>query len=192
VTEASGTTPLDPDESEELIPTHITTNGELDAWENQNILQAAQWLAAGTRGSLLTDTFVRELHRRMFDQTWRWAGRYRRSAKNIGIDWTQIPAAVHELCLNAKVWFEQTVFPVRQAAARMHHRLVQIHAFPNGNGRHARLFTDAVLQQRTEAPFEWGRGDPHAHGSVRDAYLAALRAADGGNFEALFKFLDCE
>ena len=186
-----GTTPLDPDESEGLLPRHITTRGELDEWENQNILQAAQWLAGRRRTDLLTDHFVRELHRRMFDETWAWAGAYRRSDKNIGLHWPEIPPAVRNLCEDATTWFAKSVFPTRQAAARLHHRFVAIHCFPNGNGRHARLYTDAVLDSMEQVPFEWGRSDLHARGSARDAYLAALRAADAGDYQELFKFLGC-
>jgi Fic-DOC domain mobile mystery protein B len=185
-----GTTPLDPDEAEALLPGHITTRGELDTWENQNILQATKWLAR-RRGGVLTDAFVCRLHRRMFDETWSWAGRYRLSDKNTGAHWPQIPSAVRDLCEDARVWFANAVFPARQAAARLHHCLVAIHCFPDGNGRHARLYTDTVLASVGEPPFGWGHADLHVSGSVRDAYLSALRTADGGDYRELFKFLGC-
>lgn len=187
----TGTPPLDPDEAEALLPKHITTRGELNEWENQNILQATHWLAGPRRAEVLADYFVRELHRRMFDETWAWAGKYRLSDKNIGRHWPEIPGTVRNLCDDAKVWFTQEVFPARQAAARLHHRLVAIHCFPDGNGRHARLYTDALLSSIGQPPFEWGRSDLHASGSVRDEYLAALKAADQEAYEQLFEFLGC-
>jgi len=191
IEQPEGTTPLDPTEAEGLVPSHITTRAELNVWENQNILAAMKWLESRRPGNELTDRFIRDLHRRMFDETWEWAGTYRRSDKNIGVHWPEIPVVVRDLCGDGRYWLDNTVYPPRQAVARVHHRLVAIHCFPDGNGRHARLHADALLRSMGEEPFTWGRGDLHVDGAPRDAYLAALRAADGGRFDELFSFLGC-
>ena len=81
----------------------------------------------------------------MFDDTWEWAGCFRLSDKNIGVPWQQITEEVHNLCENARYWLEQEVFETRKAAARFHSGLAHTHPFPNGNGRHARLMTDVLL-----------------------------------------------
>lgn len=84
-----GATPLDPDEAEDLLPSHIRTRKELNVWEQENILVAASWIRR-TRVAALDEMTLRELHRKMFSETWRWAGRFRTSDKTIGIHWPQI------------------------------------------------------------------------------------------------------
>ncbi len=133
-----GATPLDPDEAEDLLPSHIRTRGELNVWEQENILVAAAWVQRA-RAEALDEATIRELHRRMFSETWGWAGRYRTSDKTIGIHWPQIPVAVRNFVEDGRLWLREEVFPPDEAALRLHHRLVQIHPFPNGNGRHATL-----------------------------------------------------
>lgn len=187
--EAEGATPLDPDEAEGLIPTHITTLEELNEWEQANILRGERWAGAPRRQDILSSAFVVELHNRMFGDTWTWAGRFRTTDKNIGIHWPQIPVAVHDLCEDAKHWIENGVFDIDEAAARFHYGLAHVHPFPNGNGRHARLITDVLLVSHGRPRFTWGSGDLRRAGSVRRAYIAALRAADAQEFEPLLEFL---
>lgn len=127
--DTEGATPIDPDEAEELIPQHIATREELNVWEQENILLAARWVRR-TRKDPLADESIRELHRRMFDMTWNWAGRYRRTNKNIGIDWQMIPVEVRKLVLDGSFWLQNGTYPIDEAALRLHHRLVSIHAFP--------------------------------------------------------------
>lgn len=184
-----GQTPLDADEAAQRIPKHITTQGALNEWEQLNIQRALTWANGAKRPPVLSEEFCRELHRRMFDKTWQWAGKFRQSDKNIGCDWRQVPTRLHQLLGNAQFWLDEKVFPVDEAAARFHHALVLVHAFPNGNGRHARLATDCLLRQRGTAPFSWGRGNLMAAGDGRDRYLACLRAADGGDFSGLLQFV---
>ncbi len=187
--EGEGTTPLDPDEAQGLIPTHITTLEELNEWEQVNIVRGKRWTFSRLKGDILLPAFVRELHGRMFDETWEWAGQYRTTDKNIGIAWRDVPVAVHDLCDDVSCWLEEHVYAVDEAAARFHYQLAHIHPFPNGNGRHTRLITDVLLRSKGHSPFTWGGGDPRGPGNLRQEYIAALRAADGHDFKPLFRFL---
>jgi len=184
--EPQGATPIDPDEAEELLAGHIRTRSELNEWEQQNILRAASWLRR-TRMDILSEEFVRELHRKMFDQTWGWAGRYRTTDKNIGLPWYQIPSSVKDLVDDGRYWMEnETHFP-DEAALRLHHRMVWIHLFPNGNGRHARLWCDSLLESWGRPPFAWRNRELDNMGDARTSYITALRAADGYDFGPLFE-----
>ncbi|MBI2993628.1 MAG: mobile mystery protein B [Gammaproteobacteria bacterium] len=182
-----GATPLGPDDMQGLIPAHIRTRGELDEWENQNVLKARNW-AMSRRRNVLDDKFMRSLHRWMFDDTWRWAGQYRHDERNIGIDPKQVPEAVRNLCEDAKARLgaEENA---RDTAVWFHHRLTQIHPFANGNGRHARLVTDLLLIGLGQAPFAWGRSDLVHKSNIRNRYISALRDADKGDLESLKKFV---
>ena len=184
-----GQTPLDPDEAAGLKPRHIATQGELDEWEAQNILKASRWIARQKKLNVLNDHFCRELHVKMFDDTWKWAGTFRKSDKNIGCDWTQIAVNLRQLLDNMAYWLEHNVFPSEEVAVRFHHRLVWLHAFPNGNGRHARLMTDCLLRQCGLAPFSWGRGNLVTANEVRQRYIQALRAADNNDYTLLLAFV---
>jgi Fic-DOC domain mobile mystery protein B len=179
-----GATPLDPDEAEDLLPSHIRTRGELNVWEQENILVAAAWVQR-TRAEALAEPGIRELHRRMFSETWGWAGRYRTSDKTIGIHWPQIPVAVRNLVEDGGLWFREEVFPPDEAAIRLHHRLVQIHPFPNGNGRHARLWCDMLLSQVGRPAIDWGGATLDCAGEQRKAYIRALWSADDGDLQPL-------
>lgn len=184
-----GQTPLDPDEAAQLIPRHITTQGALDEWEQANILRAVQWAARKGKLDVLTEGYCRELHRRMLDRTWRWAGRFRQSDKNIGCPWKEVPMRLHQLLGNTSFQLAQKVFPLDEAAARFHHQLVLVHPFPNGNGRHSRLMTDCLLKQQGGRPFTWGQQNFVAAGELRQRYIDALRAADGGDIGLLMDFV---
>lgn len=184
-----GQTPLDPDEAAGLIPSHISTQGELDEWEAVNLLRAQAWLSRQRDLDVLNDGFCRELHRRMFNQTWEWAGSFRRSDKNIGCEWLYVGVQLRNLFDDAAYWIKHRVFPVDEIAARFHHKLVSIHPFPNGNGRHARFMTDALLRQCEHVEFTWGCGKLVAMGDVRHQYIEALRAADKGDVTLLCTFV---
>ena len=181
-------TPLDEEERTGLIPNHITTTQALNSWEGANILKAESWAFRRRHKRLLTDVFVRRLHERMFDDTWKWAGRYRTTDKTIGIGWHQVPVHVREIMLDAVEWDTHATFPTEEIAARIHHRLVYVHPFSNGNGRHARLFADLYLHQAGQPRFTWGRMNLHSKGQSRSAYITALRAADRGDIAPLLAF----
>lgn len=183
-----GTTPIDPDEAEGLIPLHIRTQSELDAWEQSNIIEGLAWAERQSRRDLLEDAFVRELHRRMFGATWRWAGSYRKSDKNIGVDWRHIPVRLRDLLDDIKVQLADLREPIDQTILRFHHRLVLIHPFANGNGRHARVMADLLAYRQGRPAFSWGRHLLTSASEIRDEYLAALRRADQRDYLPLFRF----
>ena len=187
---APGATPLDPDEAAGLVPSHITTQGDLNAWEQANIFQAVRWVARQKKRDLLTEGFVRDLHRRMFDKTWKWAGTFRQSNKNIGVDRTQVAVKLLNLLDITRFQIDHKVFEPDELVVRFHHQLVWVHAFPNGNGRHARLMADVLAQQLGRPRMTWGGADVElvSMGTVRDRYLKALREADQGQWSALIAF----
>jgi Fic-DOC domain mobile mystery protein B len=185
----AGTTPLTEDERRQLIPVHIGTRSELNEWEQANIADAYQWTSSrGPRPPLLSDAYARRLHEKMFDKTWRWAGSYRTTERNIGIPPWQIAEQVRILCDNTRYQVEHASIEPDRLAAEFHHRLVAIHPFPNGNGRHARLMTDVLLRSLGREPFSWGGADLENAGEIRMRYLEALRAAAGGDIEPLMRF----
>jgi len=185
-----GNTPLSPEEQDDLIP-DLTTKEELNEWERQNILEASAW-ALGQRNLNRRDPFseayVRELHRRMFDQTWKWAGVYRTTEKNIGIPHYRIREALPALLGDARYWVEHRTFAPDELAVRFHHKLVWIHAFANGNGRHARLMADVVARRLGKPVFTWGRADILRAGDFRRSYIDALRAAEKNDIQPLLAF----
>lgn len=192
--EPDGATPLDPDELEGLRQRHITTRGELNELEQANIEAGLLWLAGRRQTAILTDEFLRELHRRLFGDVWRWAGTYRLREKNIGIDPRLISVQLRQLLGDAAYWAEHKTYEPLEAAARFHHELVKIHPFPNGNGRHARIAADVYLAELfNHSPIIWGDGaDLTFNSERRDAYIAALRAADGHDFARLLTFVGHE
>ncbi len=185
-----GTTPIGPDEAEGLLLTHITTRGELDRWEQDNIVEAMLWLEKTKPKNLLNEDFVRNLHRRMFGNVWKWAGQFRKSDKNIGGPWWRVSTDLKNLCEDARFWTDLRKEPPDEIAVRYHHRLVSIHPFPNGNGRHARLMTDLLLENILDHPrFTWGSTDLFKAGGPRERYIAALHAADELNYQLLLEFV---
>lgn len=184
-----GATPIDSDELAGLIPAHVTLQRELNDYEEANILEAAAWLFERRRGDPLDDEFIREVHRRMFGKTWRWAGTMRRSDKNLGVPWTSIATSMLQMLgdVRAQVGFKS--YPAMELAARYHHRLVTIHVFPNGNGRHARLMADLLLAELAPQKFEWGRDSLVTESAARRRYIESLRSADTGDYLPLLQFL---
>jgi Fic-DOC domain mobile mystery protein B len=186
----AGQTPLDADEASGLLPAHISTQGELDEWEAENIHNAQQWLLRQKTVDVLSDHFCRELHKRMFCDTWKWAGTFRKTGKNIGCEWTQIGVQLRQLMGNVNYWLEQGVFPLDEVATRFHHQLVWIHPFANGNGRHARLMADVLLRQNQGQDFSWGSSvNLVPANETRKRYIDALRAADAGDYQPLLIFV---
>lgn len=184
-----GATPLDPDEAYGLIPTHITLKRELDEFEQANILAAQAWTEQRMPKDLLSERYVRRLHKKMFDRTWRWAGSFRQTEKSIGVDPAQIGVRLRDLLEDVKTWQQHQSYSLEEQAVRLHHRLVLIHPFPNGNGRHARLFTDTFLRSCGAAPFTWGRTSLILPSATRTAYIGALQAADARDYRPLLVFV---
>ena len=180
-------TPLTAEEREGLIPSHVTLHRELNELEQQNILEADTWVFA-RRHNPLRRAFLRSLHHRMFGKVWRWAGVYRSSNKNIGVDREQIQIRLDEALDNVRYWIEHKTFPPDEIAVRFHHELEFIHQFPNGNGRWSRLMADILAIRLGQPRFSWGRSSLRAADKTRQAYIEALKAADNHDFTALIAF----
>jgi len=185
-----GQTPLELDEAEQLIPSWISTRGDLDSAEQENIADAVEWALRTVRApsEILDEGFLRRLHRRMFGEVWRWAGSYRTSARNISVDAWRIVDEMGVLLADARYWVEHDTYAHDELAVRFHHRLVGIHAFPNGNGRHARLAADLLIRSLGAPTFTWGIDRDEDPGSLRTAYITAILAADAGEIEPLLAF----
>ena len=176
-----------PEERRELIPAHIAYRSELNEAEQENIGRAQDW-ALGRRRDLLTEKFIKDLHRHMLGDVWRWAGKFRTSERNLGIPLYEIPVALRQLLDDTKAWIEHKAYPPDEIAVRFHHRLVQIHPFPNGNGRHARLMADLLVMSLGGERFSWGSANLQDAGAVRRRYIAALQAADNHDIGPLLAF----
>lgn len=183
-----GNTPLDPEEREGLIPSYISLRSELNAAEQENINDAAVWASRRTR-DVLDESFLQALHKRMLGRVWQWVGNYRRSGKNVGVDAYRIPTEVRQLLDDCRYWIAQQTYDPDEIAVRFHHRLVSIHCYPNGNGRHARLATDLLLRSLGREAFTWGRLSLAYRNEARERYLAALRAADAHDIGPLLAFV---
>ena len=187
-TSDDNSTPLTPEEREGLKPKWITLRRELNEFETRNILDAEMWLTTHKQRDILNDTFLMKLHKRMFGQVWKWAGEYRTTERNIGVAPYQIPVKLKVL-FGVNFWFENHTFPNLEIAVRLHHRLVLIHPFPNGNGRTSRLMADLLMQQLGESRLYWGDGNLTDITDLRMKYIDALRAADAGDYAGLIRFV---
>jgi len=181
-------TPLTAEEREGLIPSYITLRRELNEAEQANILEAEQWAFARKR-DVLDVRFLTDLHKRMFGRVWRWAGKFRHTERNVGVDPLRIATDLRLLLDDCRYWIEHGTYPPDEICARFHHRLVFIHPFPNGNGRHARLAIDLLLVALGQPRFSWGKTNLVNPGETRRAYVAALRAADGRDIGPLLEFV---
>lgn len=187
---AKGATPLSLDEIHNLIPKHLTQQHQLDEWEQYNIARAEMWIKSRKIKDILSIEFVKKLHHKMFCDTWSWAGKFRQRQTNIGVNSIYIPQELKILIDDVVFWEENKTFSKREIGVRLHHRLVFIHPFPNGNGRFSRLFADLYLLQQNESRFSWGRTNLAKDSSFRDKYLKALRIADKSDYQELIIFAD--
>lgn len=187
VADDDGATPLEPEELEALIPSHITLRSELNEAEQAGIIAAETW-AFSRKREVLDEKFLLGLHRRMFGTVWRWAGSFRRSERNIGVQAYRIASELRQLLDDVRYWIEKGTYLPDEIVLRFHHRLVAIHPFPNGNGRHARLAADLLAVSLGQPRFSWGRGNIGSTGDVRRAYIEALQAADRHDLKLLLAF----
>lgn len=186
-----GQTPLEEEEKEGLLIQTITTRNELDEFEQQNIEQAIQWTLSRKIkvDEIFTEDFVKELHRRMYKDVWSWAGKFRMTNKNLGVDRWQIAAALKVTLEDTKYWIENKTYLPNEIAVRLKHRIVSVHCFANGNGRHSRLMADIVIEKIFKLPiFSWGALNLSKESDVRVSYIKAVKAADRGNYNLLLKF----
>jgi Fic-DOC domain mobile mystery protein B len=190
--EPFGATPLEDDELEGLIPDYVATRSDLNRAEADNInsaLPAVQRLArAAGPSKIFTNGFLMDLHRRMFCDVWKWAGTQRRRETNVGVDPYVIATSTKQVLDDATYWHEHQTYPMIEIAVRVHHRLVSVHPFPNGNGRCTRLIADLYLEAVGEVPLAWGRAHLENAGGARSAYIKSLQLADRGDYSAILMF----
>lgn len=186
-TEPDEATPLTPEEQRDLIPAHIAFRAELNETEQENIARGQDW-ALARRRDVLTEKFVKDLHRQMLGDVWRWAGRFRTSERSLGIPYFEIPAALRQLLEDTRTWIAFGAYPPDEIAVRFHHRLVQIHPFPNGNGRHSRLMADLLVMQLGGERLTWGSASIQQAGEARRRYIDGLKAADNHDLAPLLAF----
>jgi len=186
-----GQTPLDEEEKEGLLIRSISTVGELNEAEQLNIQSAVEWTMKKKFQSrdIFSETFVRELHKRMYRDVWKWAGEFRKTDKNIGVNKLEIPVSLRQLLDDGRYWLENKTFPPDETAIRFKHQLVFIHCFPNGNGRHSRLMADVIASHIFgNKVFPWKEKDLGGKNDSRSIYLRALYEADQGNIQPLLEF----
>jgi Fic-DOC domain mobile mystery protein B len=181
-------TPLAPEERNDLIPTHISSRRELNAAEQTGILSANEWAFERDR-DVLDEAFLRELHRRMFGDVWKWAGNLRVARRNLGVEPSRIPSELRLLLDDVRNWIEHHTYPTEEIAVRFHYRLLKIHPFFNGNGRLSRLATDLLARRLGLKRFTWGCGSLISASETRRLYIQALRAADAQDVARLLAFV---
>lgn len=186
-----GQTPLDEEEKGGLRISTIATRGELDEFEQQNIEEAVAWSLGRSfkADSVFSEDFLKAVHKRMYGNVWVWAGEFRKTNKNIGVDRWQIPTELRTLLDDVKFWYTNKTYSPDECTVRFKHRLVSIHCFSNGNGRHSRLITDIVIEKIFKQPvYTWGTSDSLKPNDSRAIYLKAIKAADAGDIQPLINF----
>jgi len=186
-----GQTPLEEEEKDGLKIKSITTQGELDEFEQLNIEKAVEWTIHTNLKpkNILTEKFIKDLHKKMFGDVWKWAGEFRRTEKNIGIPWTKIGLELKNLLDDTKYWIENKTFSPEEIAIRFKHRIVSIHCFPNGNGRHSRMMADIIMESIFgNEIFSWHQSNVVIANKIRKEYINALKEADKGNVKPLIEF----
>ncbi len=186
-----GQTPLDEDENDGLLIKTISTRGELDEFEQLNIEKAIEWTISRKFKTeyILSEQFVKLLHYKMFCDTWLWAGKFRKTNKNIGVDKYLIGEELKCLIDDCLFWIENKTYPEDEIAIRFKHRLVEIHCFPNGNGRHSRLMADVIISKIFEKNyFTWSSSNLNKKSEARTNYLNAIKKGDKGFIQPLIKF----
>lgn len=186
-----GQTPLDEEEKEWILIKTITTQKDLDEFEQLNIEKAIEWTIHTnlTLDKILSEKFIKDLHTKMYGDVWKWAGEFRKSDKNIGVKWAQIGIELKTLIDDTKYWIKNKTYPPEEVSIRFKHRIVAIHCFPNGNGRHSRMMADIIIEFIFgKEIFTWHQSNMVKGGETRKKYIATLRAADNGNIMPLIEF----
>lgn len=191
--EPDDATRLDPALRNDLLQTWITNRSELNDAEQENILKGSAWARRIRRGTnpanVLTDQFVRALHKQMFGEVWRWAGSFRQSDLNIGVAPHLINHEMAQLLDTVRYWVAHRTFSADEIAVRLHHGLTRVHGFPNGNGRHAREMADLLIERLDGEAFTWGSGSLQNTGDLRNSYVSALKTADNHDIQPLINFV---
>ncbi len=188
---SDGQTPLDEEEKEGLKIRSVTTQQELDEFEQLNIEKAIEWTIHSNLKpeKILTEKFIKDLHKKMFGDVWKWGGEFRTSDKNLGIHWPQISIELKKLLDDTQYWIENNIYSPEEISIRFKHRLVAIHCFPNGNGRHSRLMADIMMESVFgQDSFSWHRSNMVKADETRKKYISTLKEADKGNIKPLIAF----
>ena len=186
-----GQTPIDEDEKKGLLIKSITTNGELNEHEQLNIENAVEWIIQTKfkPDKILTEQFIKKVHKKMYSDVWKWAGEFRKSEKNIGVEWINISIELKYLLDDTKYWIENKIYSPDEIAIRFKHRLVKIHCFPNGNGRHSRIMADIIIESVFGKDiFTWNSSNMIKPDETRKKYIAAVKEGDEGNIKPLIEF----
>jgi Fic-DOC domain mobile mystery protein B len=186
-----GGTLLSEEEKDGLLISGITSRQQLDEHEQLNIEEAVQWILTQSfnQEEIINEYFIINLHTRMYGNVWSWAGEFRMTNKNLGVDWSQIRIELKKLLADATYWIQNNTYSPEEHAIRFKHKLVSIHCFPNGNGRHSRLMADIIIRNIFKQPeFTWGAADLVKGGDVRKIYISSLQKADKGNITDLVRF----
>lgn len=186
-----GQTPIDENEKEGLLIKSITTRAELDELEQLNIQKAVEWVIESNfdPDKVLAEEFIIKVHKKMFSNVWKWAGVYRQTEKNIGVRWVMIPIELRYLIDDTKFWIANETYPPDEIAIRFKHKLVSIHCFPNGNGRHSRIMADIIIESIFDKEiFSWNNSNMVRPNEARKNYIAAIKEADNGNIRSLIEF----
>ena len=181
-------TPLTEEEKQQLRTRWITTRAELNELETNGITEAEIWLLKNKK-DILTESFIITLHKKMFGIVWKWAGIFRTTERNIGVAPYEIQPKLRILLEDVKFWIKNKTYTSKEIAIRFHHRLVQIHPFPNGNGRLSRLMADLLMKQFGQNNMNWGAGDLTEISELRKTYISALQQADHGDYSLLLDFV---
>ena len=188
----NGQTPLEEEEKDDLLIPSITTREDLDEFEQLNIEKAVEWYLVRKKfrkENILTEKFILDVHKKMFNDVWNWAGKFRKTNKNIGVDKYQIGIKLRQLIDDCKYWINNETYPNEEIAIRFKHELVSIHLFPNGNGRHSRLMADIMMKNIFKKPiFSWGQKKLVNKSSARKQYIKSLKNADNGSINNLIEF----
>lgn len=182
-------TPLTEEEKMQLKAKWITTRAELNEIETKGIIEAEIWLLKNQK-DILNENFIKLLHKKMFGDIWLWAGKYRTTERNIGVAPYEIQPKLRILLDDVRFWIKYHTYPEKEIAIRFHHRLVQIHPFPNGNGRISRLMADLIMRMLGKKELNWENKNLTEISELRKKYIIALQAADRGNYELLLKFIE--
>lgn len=182
-----GETELTDDERDGLIPTYISNRGELYEAQQRNIADALIRRDPSVT-QILDDKYLRDLHESMFGQVWKWAGRYRLRETNTGIAPNEIGAEIGKLVDDVKAWLDHDTQDTMELVVRFHHRLAQIHPFPNGNGRFGRVAAEMLSAALGGPTLSWGSHLQLETAELRDQYISALHAADDGDMSRLIEF----
>lgn len=186
-----GQTPINEEEKEGLRIATINNQSDLDEFEQLNIEEALQWIFAKKfkPQQVFTEKFICNLHKRMYGNVWAWAGKFRKTEKNLGVKQYLIPMQLKNLCDDALFWIDNNTYPAEEIAIRCKHRIVSIHCFPNGNGRHSRLLADIIIEKLFhKKPFSWGAENLSKDGNTRKEYLKAVKEADNNKYQPLLDF----